>query len=360
MNQPNHSASLGKPRDYWFDNAKAVLILLVVIAHLAEDLVTYTAFPGGDPKWLTTLYRSIYIFHMPAFLVVSGRFARKRVDSNDWPAMINKLVVPYLLLQTLMMFWQTFIGYSAVSKFSYLSPLFGLWYLFTIAIYQLVTPHLKNVKWLFPISMVLAVAIQFGDSVPTGGLMRVVTYYPFFLFGYYTSQWELRFCRKAWFRILSAAAFAALIALVWLKPHYFSVGALTLKRVYSGVTRFFYDLTELEFLGFTLLHYLVGFASFFFLMGISPTGNTFISHAGTYSVYIYVLHLFIIVLTRTLGKDHGFLDLFDTDLKALAYILAGIPLALFLASAPVRKATAWLVTPAFDLKKLISRLTKTG
>lgn len=347
-----------KERDYWFDNAKAFLILCVVLGHLAEDLIANTDFPDGDPKWLDTLFRSIYVFHMPVFVIISGRFARSRIDRNDWIGVINKLVVPYIVVQTAMMVFYAVTGYAAVSSFSYLSPLFGIWYLFTIAVYQLITPHLKKIRGLFFIALMVAIGIQFGEKAPTGGFMRLFTFYPFFLFGYYTSGFEFQVCRKNWFRLLSAVAFCVLFAVVWKYSHYFSINVLTLKKVYSAVTKYFYDLTRLEYLLFSLLHYAAGFAFFFFLLGISPGKKTVFTHLGTHSVYVYLLHLFIVVFVRSVGLDHGFLDLFNSDLKAAVYLLAAFPVAFILASGPVRKATAWLVAPKFDLKKLVSRITE--
>lgn len=359
MSESLHSQALQpKERDYWFDNAKAILIVFVVIAHLAEVLITTAKFEGGVPLWLNTLYKGIYIFHMPVFIIISGRFAKKRIDSNDYPAVVNKLVLPYLLVQTIMMVFYSFTGYSSVSGFSYLSPYFGLWYLITIAVYQLITPHLKKVKGLFWLSLLVAIGMQFGSAVPKGGFMRLFTYYPFFLFGYYTSAWDLKVCRKAWFRILSAAAFAVMFAVVWMLPQYFKVGALTLKRVYSDVVKFFPDMDRLEFLLFTCAHYLAGFACFFFLVGISPTKKRVFSRLGSQSNYIYVLHLFLIVFCKALDKHYNTMDVFGTALWAVIILIMAIPLCFLLTSEPVKRWTRWLVAPDFDLKRIIKRLTE--
>lgn len=61
-----------KERDYFFDNARAILILLVVFGHMLQP---YTS---GD-KYLSALYLVIYSFHMPTFLFISGYFA-KNID----------------------------------------------------------------------------------------------------------------------------------------------------------------------------------------------------------------------------------------------------------------------------------------
>lgn len=53
----------------FFDNARAILILLVVFGHMLQP---YTS---GD-KYLSALYLVIYSFHMPTFLFISGYFAK--------------------------------------------------------------------------------------------------------------------------------------------------------------------------------------------------------------------------------------------------------------------------------------------
>ncbi len=59
-----------KERDYFFDNARAILILFIVLGHMLQP---YTSI--GD-KYLSALYLVIYSFHMPTFLFISGYFAK--------------------------------------------------------------------------------------------------------------------------------------------------------------------------------------------------------------------------------------------------------------------------------------------
>lgn len=343
-------------RDYWFDNAKAFLIFLVVIGHMAEVLVGYTDFVNGVPGWLNTLLNTIYIFHMPVFLIVSGRFAKNRIDKNDWITVINKLLIPYLVIYVVMLFYTAFLKVEAPSRLSIFAPPFGLWYIFNVTIYQLITPCLKQIKGIFCIALVMSVIIQFAESAPLGGLMRLVTYYPFFLFGYFGANKELKFCRKTWFRVISVMAFALLVIIVWKNPQYFKVGALTLRRVYGSVSDIIGSWSKIDFLVFTIIRYSVCFAMFFFVLGICPKKKIFCSYIGTYSVYVYELHLFFILLFRYLEKHYGFLDWFNNDKKALVFILMSIPLAMVLASAPVRNKMRWLVAPKFDLRKLVAKL----
>ena len=76
------------PREYQYDTLRFLLIALVVLGHLLE---LAEGFPHRE-----FLYAVIYSFHMPAFLFLSGMFAR-----FDRIHYIFSLALPYLLLQTL-------------------------------------------------------------------------------------------------------------------------------------------------------------------------------------------------------------------------------------------------------------------
>ena len=51
------------------------------------------------------------------------------------------------------------------------------------------------------------------DPLPYG-LQRMVSFYPFFLAGYYTSSYSFSFCRKPWFRLLSVLILLGLFDLM--------------------------------------------------------------------------------------------------------------------------------------------------
>lgn len=49
------------PRTAYFDNAKFLLMILVVFSHLLQPFI-------GDHKFYHDLYYFIFTFHMPAFV----------------------------------------------------------------------------------------------------------------------------------------------------------------------------------------------------------------------------------------------------------------------------------------------------
>lgn len=64
-----------KKRDYFFDNAKFLLIMLVVLAHGISQLKSYS-------RIATMLWYIINTFHMPTFIFISGYFAKSYVKDD--------------------------------------------------------------------------------------------------------------------------------------------------------------------------------------------------------------------------------------------------------------------------------------
>lgn len=339
------SPLLQKQRDYWFDNAKAILITAVVVGHLANGI-----FSTSTP-WVVALQKFIYVFHMPVFMIISGRFAKKRIDRGDWITVINKLIVPYVVLQTAMLLLYSATGYASVSSFSYFKPLFGLWYFFTIAVYSLISPYMVKYKWAFPLSLAVGLGVGFLPHVFYGGFHRIFCFYPFFLFGYYSYGQSFSFCKKIWFRAISVAVIVITGLLVLKYNSKISFELLCMNKVYEFIAKDVGTTVSGAFL-MNIARYLVGFLFFFFIMGVSPSKKTFFSYIGTYSSYVYAIHLFFIVFLRAVDADHNVLRILTNRWLLLAYCFSGIPIAFILASKPIRKLTRFFVEPDFDIKRI--------
>ena len=356
----NTLLSSQKQRDFWFDNAKAYLIILVFMGHICECLIKTVPFEGGTPLWLDNLFKFIYVFHMPVFMIISGRFAKGRVERNDWVVSINKLIIPYIVVQFFMMLFYCVVGYSKVTYTSFFNPGYGLWYILVLGIYQMITPHLLKVfrnKWLLlPISLIIMIILSYQKYPFPTPIPRIVNFYPFFIFGYLTANYSFDFCKKTIFRILSAFAFVGLFVVI----NYDSVLEVALlsgKRIYSQYYTLL-GISKPELLIITIVRYLSGFLFFLFVMGISPVKRHFGTKLGTNSTYIYILHLFIVVALTALSKSHHILDFCTNEVFSVILLILTIPVGCLLVSSPVVKATRWLVSPDFSLKKTIETIMK--
>jgi len=72
------------------DNARFVLISLVVVGHLLEQL-------ADQGPMAAALYRWIYLFHMPAFVLISGAVSKSTLTRRRALALVTGLLLPYVL-----------------------------------------------------------------------------------------------------------------------------------------------------------------------------------------------------------------------------------------------------------------------
>lgn len=342
--------SQGVERDYWYDNMKAFLIVCVVIGHLVDG-----KFGVKDVTWLYALKDIIAAFHMPVFFMISGRFSGSRIDRNEWDKVFSKVLVPYLTAEIAMLLLCSALGDNVISKFPFPQPLYGFWYLFNIMVYLFITPLLKRCRWLLPLSFIAAFLAGFAPSILPAGIHRLVCYYPFFLFGYYSRKVDFSFMKKLPMRLLSVVLFVGIAVYVFYNSEIINYNLLSINKTYEAVSE-----ANGKPIGTTIIYwigrYIIAFVFFFIIAGITPTKKNVFTRFGSQSVYIYVLHLLIVIAFRYVASEQEWLLHIDSDLKLILYLLCSIPLCFILTSAPVMKATGFFVAPKFDIKKLTAKI----
>lgn len=168
-------------RDHRMDNMRCLLIFLVVLGHFLAWV------PGAE-----TLYRIIYLFHMPAFLFITGYFSRFRLRK-----LLLELVYPYFLFQLLYLLFDTLVLKEAplgnlVLQFT--TPYWLLWYLLATIFYRLTVPLLDRVpQRCRPLALLGAVLLSLAAGyVHELGyfltLARFFSFCPYFLAGHYAAQ----------------------------------------------------------------------------------------------------------------------------------------------------------------------------
>lgn len=174
-------------RIFRFDNAKFLLMFLVVFGHLLEGIAGRVSL---------NLYRTIYLFHMPAFVFLSGYFS-----SFQPKKIVFRLVLPYAVFQTLYRLFDVFVlKHSFRLSLFFTTPYWLMWYLFVMVIYHLAIPLFDTER--LPVQ-ILSVAVTIALSLLAGyvrrigyflSLSRLFTFAPYFLCGFYCKKdrprWE--------------------------------------------------------------------------------------------------------------------------------------------------------------------------
>lgn len=298
-------------RNAFFDNAKLLLIFLVVFGHMIQPFVE------DSPK-LNTLYMWVYTFHMPAFIFLSGFFAKGSGNKEYIIKLVKKLLVPYLIFQLIYTCYYFFIGKEdfAVDLFY---PHWSLWFLFSLFCWHILLFWFKKM----PPILSLAIAVQIGILVGYFGqighafsLSRTFVFFPFFLLGYWLTEKHLMWLKDKRVKIVSLIIMATVAVLIYYAPD-FNSGWLLASKSYS-------DLGMPEYGGFArLLVYLTATTMAFSVLAWVPKKQFHITKLGARTLYVYLLHGFFIQYFRAvdLFKVENILDLLGIAIVSSAIVL---------------------------------------
>lgn len=311
-------------RDGKMDNLKGILIIMVVLGHMTELLLSSGS--GG------IIYRLIYAFHMPAFIFISGYFAR-----FDIKKILRNMLWPYLVFQILYILFDRIILQNG-ARFTLIRPYWIMWYIFAMMVWSLMLPlftHWKNPyvrTVLFAATVAVSLLSGLLDRIGLDfSLERICVYLPFFVLGSYFSDMDLSGFYQKHIRSVSmtaAAAFGAVFAAIVI--HYNEFPYVWL---YENAP---YDVTN-EPMHIRALHLLFAFVFIAYMILLTPHHPVkILSTIGQRTMSIYLLHGFIIRLL--LDKKIGPLLTAQPDIiMYIIIILVTAVIVLLLSSGAVVK-----------------------
>ncbi|MBO4382591.1 MAG: acyltransferase family protein [Clostridia bacterium] len=166
-------------RDPRWDNAKFLLILLVVFGHAVEQ--------AGDLYDIDrSLFLFIYSFHMPAFLFISGLFSKRTVQAERYPW---KKLVPFVFLCLVLgafRDWSIWLR-NPDHGFSFYDQNKISWFMLALFACYSIAWLLRRVppKYVLPASLAVGLAIGYVPFISEGfALSRIIVFFPFFYAGY--------------------------------------------------------------------------------------------------------------------------------------------------------------------------------
>ncbi|EOU1668521.1 acyltransferase family protein [Clostridium perfringens] len=316
-------------RNYLIDNSKGLLIFLVVLGHSLE-------FIRKDYEVARLLYVFIYEFHMPVFVFISG-YLSKNVEKGRRNAVRNFLT-PFLLFNII---WNliTLVGplflrgefteLPSEQAFSFFTPGWALWYIFAMFLWKILLPDLLKFKNIFILSVIAGIFVKLsGEFGSYMVLSRTITFAPFFLAGYYSSEEKLKRFRKfTRFNILNKVPsililiIGVLIALIFVNYSNIADEFFWADRSYSNF--------NIEIFTGILLYiavYIIGFAFVYVFINLMPENQTFLSKIGKNTLSVYFLHTYFI------GSILGLTSLMSSNLGKLLALIVGSLIVTFILS----------------------------
>lgn len=282
--------STPKQRRYIFDNLRGLAIWCIPISHFSR---VGGGFLQGSLGGI--VYITINVFVMQLFMFLSGYFSKK-VDRARETA-FKTFMLPYLLFT--LVFYIFRYCYFGHANLNFLKPPFALWFLFSVFFYRYYLKDLVKIKHLLPISIgVYLVAGLLPVDTHYFALARTISFFPFFLIGYYCTNEKLKSLQrlKKW---QSAFLLVLLIGISYVLAFYLRVPVeFYLLRTTAEVVglKWYVDI----FMRIVLLVLAVSWTILF--LNIMPDKKNYLSYVGMNTMPIYILHLFL----RYLVKDYGF------------------------------------------------------
>ncbi len=317
------------PRDPWLDNAKMSLVTLVVVGHF------WAILPGTTLD--DHLYDFLYLWHMPAFVFVTGHLSR----SFAWTrrrllGLVTTVAVPYVVFESLYALFRIRVGDERFEEL-YLDPHWPLWFLAALFVWRLATPVLKR-HWVW---VPLAFAISVVGGAYAGeqlDLARVVGFLPFFVLGLHATPERLERLRSAGARVAGAGVLLVVLAGAGL------VDALAgTEWVYYRSRYDLLGVADAEGMLVRLCFLLVGVLAAAAYLTLVPRRGGWFAEAGRWTIVVYLFHGFAV---KGLGYS-GFGDWSDdhTVLGLAVTTGLGIAVALLLAWDPLARRLNVVVDP---------------
>lgn len=277
-----------KNREYYFDNGKFILIFLVVFGHLIQSFIK-------DHEVIHTIYKVIYTFHMPAFILISGFFAKGYSKKGYLKKVAKKLIIPYLIFQLIYSVYYYYLFSKSTFVVDPFDPHWSLWFLISLFFWNILLILFTKLKVKFSLFLALCIGLGIGyvDWISNYlSLSRTFVFFPLFLLGFYMRKEDFYQLIKPSTRILSLFVFAVVFLVFYMNPEinyqwllgskpYDTLDAANL----SGA------ITRLGFYGLSLIMII----SFFSLV---PRKQYFFTTLGKNTLYVYLLHGFFVRLFR--------------------------------------------------------------
>lgn len=313
------------------DNAKFLMIFLVVFGHLIEPII-------NNSGLIKTTYLSIYSFHMPVFIILAGMLSKPEYSIERTRKTIISILIP-LISFTFLYEISNIIIHGNFSSYSIgFQPYWILWFLFSLFLWKLFLPVILNFR--FPILISIAVALIAGYVDSVGfflGISRTLYFFPFFLIGQQLTTKVLS--NNLLLKIPKPIYCVVLIlnvAVFWLLRDYshqwlygsFSYERLDVNGIYGSAIR--------------LSMYAISIITSIAIIMLIPSTKSKISELGGNSLYVYVWHGFFVKIFVGIGLI-SFLGNLWAPITLTIVFLGALILTLLLSTKFVAKNTQKLI-----------------
>ncbi len=266
----------------FIDNIKCILIFFVVFGHLIERYI-------DNNTTLMGVYMFIYVFHMPLFIFISG-FLSKNINKSK-KVFLKTLLIPYIILNIV---WYTLAYfYTGKTNSPLLYPGWTLWFLLSLFFWRVSLKYLVKIKYILPISFLLGLIVGVVSNGAILSFSRTIVFLPFFLLGYYTDMGKLKKISdniNIWVALLGLTLFVGIALFIADK------NLINYKFLYGSYSYSELGISIWQGVLYRSILYICSIGLSIFVCVITPSHKTFYTHVGKSTMYVYVFHVYIVLL----------------------------------------------------------------
>lgn len=330
-----------KERDPYFDNAKFLAILLVVVGHSIVGL--------RDVPLAGAAYLTIYLFHMPLFILITGYLSRNfTFGSGKARKLVLQLAVPYLVFEFLYSVYNWAVGGNKLTL-SLLDPYYLTWFLMALFWWRLSTPLWQQIRWPLAVAVGISLLSYMDDLGNELELHRTLGLLPFYVLGLLLRREHFALLHRPIARVLGALTLAGAFAVAFVARRHMDISWVYWKHPHSkfGVDALTGTMMRLAM----LIVALILIAAF---LSLVPNRRTWFTGLGAATLYAYLLHGFGTRLMTYSGFDD--LEMWHSIPGVLAMTAIALVVGTLLCTPLVTKMFRWLVEP--DASRMFTGLRR--
>ncbi|MGY1436077.1 acyltransferase family protein [Streptomyces reniochalinae] len=320
-------------RDPFLDNAKFLLVVLVVLAHNWAPVAD--GMRGAKAAWLL-----VYAFHLPALSLLSGCLTRGFTGRPDQVRrLLTHVLVPYLAFEAAYAGMDTLL-WDRPFAVTLTRPSFVCWFLAALLVWRLTAPLWSAVRW--PVALAALVSVGTGFLEVGGGpaLPRLLMYWPWFVLGLRLRPAHLRLVGSRAARLCALPVVAAAVVGAWWAAPRVSRDWLLMEATSEEL-----GLSPLRYVCVRLALFGVGAVLVAAFLALVSSRVTRFSALGACALYPFLLHGLVIEAVERAG-GYGLVLAWGLPAVAGTTVLA-VGLAVLLSTPQVRSCLWPFVEPPF-------------
>lgn len=319
----------------FFLNLRFLLIVCVFIGNAIEPLITRM-------EGIHSLYMWIFTFHMPLFVFVTGYFAKSNLSGEAGRKVLLQIAFQYVIFQSIYSLLDVTVFQVNHIHHSFFAPYLLLWFLASHIGWRLLLLMMRKCTPVQQLAISITLGVVVGYLQIDGAWLsvsRTFVFLPFFIAGYHFSFEKI----AQWFtlktRTIAMSVSLLLFVVIALTSTDISpgwlYGSMTYGQLghhewYAGLYRFTLYLLQI-IAGVTFLSFV-------------PKGASLMTDYGRRTLYVFLLHGFIIRIAAISPLYHYV----NNEWSAILVILGATCFVLLLSQTFIKKWTSPIIEPSIQ------------